>query len=78
MIYEHKIYDITDQFEDEFNSKPNIIFLFSINEVSEFILQHGHTLELFTIDFLEDKPDDIEEQEEELHDANEEDILALN
>lgn len=38
VIYEHKLYDITDQFEDGFHSKPNIVFLFSINEHTEFIL----------------------------------------
>lgn len=38
VLYEHILYDITDQFEEGFNSKPNIVFLFSVNEHTEFIL----------------------------------------
>jgi hypothetical protein len=45
-LYENKLYDITDQFKKESNSddeegflsRPNIFFLFSINDEAEFIL----------------------------------------
>ena len=38
-LYEHKLYDLTHYFEEEpFHSKPNIVFLFSVSETTEFIL----------------------------------------
>ena len=59
-MYEYKLSDITDQFEDKFHSKPNIVFLFSINEVTEFILQHGHIIDLYTINFEELIPEGMD------------------
>ena len=46
------------------------MFLFSINEHTEFILQHGHMIDIYTIDFEEDKPEDDDEKEEDVKEAN--------
>lgn len=60
-LYHHKLYDITEQFCDEFRGKPNLVFLFSVNEHTEFIVQHHHQIDLYTIDFEEIKDEDEEE-----------------
>ena len=58
-----------------FHSKPNVVFLYSINEHTEFIIQHGHFIDLYTIDFEEDKP---EGEEEEAEEENKEDTEAID
>ena len=76
-MYEHKLYDITEQFEDGFHCKPNLVFLFSINEHTEFILQHGHMIDIYTIDFEEDKPEEDEELEEDVKEATDDKLAEL-
>lgn len=70
VLYKNKLYDISDKFSDQFHAKPNLVFLFSINEVTEFVLQHGHFIDLYTLDFVEDKgADDEDEKSEEIGEA---------
>ena len=54
-----------------FHSQPNIVFLSSVSEHTEFIFQHGHFIELYTIDFEEDIP------EEELHELEQNEEIAV-
>lgn len=66
LICDHQVFDISDQFESEFHSKPNIVFLASFNEETEFILQHGHFIDHYTLCY--EAPEE-EEKEEEIADA---------
>jgi hypothetical protein len=45
-----------------FNGVPNICFLFSISDETEFLLQSGHILDVYSIQAVDAK----EEGEEEL------------
>lgn len=51
VIYENKSYDVTDQIEDYFPTKPNWVFLYSVSEHTEFIIQQSNYINLYTIDF---------------------------
>ena len=37
-LYDHELYDITHEFPEGFHAKPNVVFLFSVNEHTEFII----------------------------------------
>ena len=45
--------------------KNNLFFLFSDSDVNEFVLQIGRTINIYQIDFIEDKPDDVLKTEAE-------------
>lgn len=73
ILYNGQLYDVSDQFSDQFHAKPNLVFLYSINDVTEFVLQHGHFIDLYTLDFVEDKGlDDEDEKSEEIGETEKE------
>jgi hypothetical protein len=37
-LVDHKLFNLTEQFDREFHAPPNVIFLFSVSEHTEFIL----------------------------------------
>ena len=47
-----------------FTGKPNVIFLFSVNDDTEFIVQHGNNIDLFTIEAEEVKDGELEVADE--------------
>lgn len=75
MLYDNgkencQIFDVTNQFDGTFTTKPNFVFLYSCNDVTEFIIQHGHTIELYTVEVknVADMSDDqLIEEENMLH-----------
>ena len=68
VIYENIRYDVTDQIEDYFPTTPNWVFLYSVNKLTEFIIQQSNYINLYTINFEEERSSDEAEQVQEIKD----------
>ena len=53
------------------------MFLFSVNEQTEFIVQHHHTIDLYTINYQEIIPEDELIIENEIEDDGEKDYFEI-